>query len=47
MFYWKIKVFKTAEDMNKWVKANSNKYNIRQIFINNKWAVEYKDLIKM
>lgn len=55
MFYWKIKEWpfsdsETAETqraaMLAWIAANGSKYAIRQIFVCNAWAVEYKDLLK-
>lgn len=54
--YWKVKtwLFGTAEEseqqhkkMLDWVANNRNKYEIREFFTNNAWAVENRELIKM
>jgi hypothetical protein len=54
MFYWKIKEWKfcdklSAEQqrqvMNDWCEKHRHRYRIRQIFVNNAWAVEYRDLL--
>lgn len=49
MFYgWKIKTWplnnEAACDM--WIKKNNCKYEIRYIFVNNAFAVEYRPLLK-
>ena len=36
--YWKV---------IDWVASNRSKYEIREFFVNNAWAVEYRELIKM
>lgn len=48
-----LSFFKTLEDseikradMKAWIEKWQNKYAIRQIFVKNAWAVEYKLLIK-
>ena len=41
---WKNKTFKTREAYDKWVAANSHKYQIEQIFVNNGYGVTYKPL---
>lgn len=46
-FYWKTKEFKTYIEMDNWINKNSHKYRIEQIFVNNKYAVQYKDLIRI
>lgn len=47
MFYWSTKTFKSFAAMSEWMDKNKSKYQMRQIFINNGYAVEYKDLIKI
>lgn len=44
---WRIKEFKTREEMLKFIGKNGNKMQWREIFINNKYAIEYKRLIKI
>ena len=53
---WKVKtwLFSTLEEskqqhqkMLDWVASNRAKYEIREFFTNNAWAVEYRELIKM
>lgn len=53
-FYgWRIKEWRhTAtnceekrQEMIDWCKKHEGKYQIRQIFINNAWAVEYRPLL--
>lgn len=55
-FYgWRIKEWKfnssSMEEqrlkMQYWIDKNRDKYEIRPIFINNSWAVEYRYLLKM
>lgn len=46
-FYWKIKTFKTKEQRDAWIEKNFHKYRIEIIFVNNGYAVDYKDLIKI
>ena len=41
---WQTKEFKNYESMNNWVTANSHKYQIEEIFINNGYSVEYRKL---
>lgn len=46
--YWKIKVFKTKEDYDKWMTRNYRKYQIQEIFVNNCYrGVEYRELLKI
>lgn len=47
MFYWKIKTFKTYDAMQAWVEKHKHDYQMRQIFLNNEYGIEYKDLIKI
>lgn len=53
---WKIKTWnftsiadatKQREVMKQWIKKWEHKYQIREIYINNAWAVEYRLCIKM
>ncbi len=54
--YWKVKtwLFSSPEESDQqhqrmldWVANNRSKYEIREFFVNNAWAVEYRELIKM
>jgi hypothetical protein len=56
VFYWKLKEWKItgnleAENQRKkmvdWCEENKHRYEIRQVFIKNAWAVEYRDLVKL
>lgn len=44
---WKTKTWKLSdgEKMKAWIKKWSHKYQIREIFVNNAYAVEYKLLL--
>lgn len=52
---WKIKTWKFNEsnmeekrdEMNDWCYRWRDKYQIRSVFVNNAWAVEYRLLLKM
>lgn len=44
---WRIKEFKTREEMLKFIGKNEHKMQWHEIFINNKYAIEYKRLIKI
>jgi len=53
-FYgWRIKEWRhnatnseeKRQEMIDWCKKHEGKYQIRQIFINNAWAVEYRPLL--
>ena len=44
---WKIKEFKTREEMLNFIDKNKHKMQWHEIFINNKYAIEYKRLIKI
>lgn len=55
-FYgWRVKEWKFNSDnaenkrkeMNDWCEKWKHKYQIRQLFVNNAWAVEYRPLLKM
>ena len=55
-FYgWRVKEWKHNEsnieekrqEMKDWCEKWKHKYQIREIFVNNAWAVEYKLLLKM
>lgn len=41
-----VTVKSQRKKMDDWCSKNASKYQIRQIFVNNSWAVEYRDLIK-
>ena len=41
---WSIKIFKTKKEYNLWVNANSKRYQITEIFVNNAYGVEYRPL---
>ena len=54
-FYgWRIKewphnasnIEEKRQEMIAWCEKNKDKYQIRQIFINNAWAVEYRLLLR-
>ena len=44
---WKIKKFKTFEEMQNFIDKNKTKIQYEQIFINNYYAISYKKLIKI
>ena len=44
---WKIKEFKTKEEMNKFIEKNGHKIQWHEVFINNSYGIEYKKLIKI
>lgn len=53
-FYgWRIKEWKfnssnieeKRKEMQSWIEKFKSKYQIRQVFVNNAWAVEYRLLI--
>lgn len=55
MYYgWRIKEWRynatnceeKRQEMLNWCKKWENKYQIRQIFVNNAWAVEYRPLLQ-
>lgn len=41
---WNTKFFKSEAQMNKWIEQNKKYYKIDVIFVNNGYAVEYKEL---
>ena len=54
-FYgWRIKEWRHCafnieekrKEMIAWCEKNKGKYQIRQVFINNAWAVEYRPLLR-
>lgn len=47
MFYWTIREFNSYANMERFIEQNHHKYQMRQVFTNNKWAVEYKDLSRL
>ena len=44
---WKIKTFKTNEDLQKFINKNKSKIQYSIIFINNGYGLEYKKIIKI
>jgi len=43
---YKTKTFADQISMENWVRANRDKYQIVEIFINNGYGVEYRELIR-
>lgn len=41
---WNIKKFKTAHDQANWIGANSHRFQIVVLYVNNGYAVEFKKL---
>ena len=41
---WTVKKFKTFEAQTAWILANSGRFAINALFVNNGYAVEYKPL---
>jgi vacuolar-type H+-ATPase subunit F/Vma7 len=41
---WSTKVFKTEDELKRWIKKNQNKFQYEIIYINNGYAVEYRKL---
>lgn len=44
---WKVRTFKTKEQLNNFIKRNKNKIQYDIIFVNNGFGIEYKKLIKI
>lgn len=47
---WKFDISNIEEQrlkMESWIDKNRGKYEIRPIFINNSWAVEYRPFLRM
>ena len=44
---WRIKEFKTREEMLNFIGKNGNKMQWHEIFINNKYGIEYKRLLRI
>ena len=44
---WDIKTFKTKNGMQKFIDKNQNKIQWNEIFINNRYAIEYRKLKKI
>jgi hypothetical protein len=42
----KIKEFKTQKDLDNFFEKNKNRYQMKEVFINNSFGVEYKQLLK-
>lgn len=45
--FTKANVEEKRKEMCDWINKWKHKYDIRQIFVNNAWAVEYRMLLKM
>lgn len=41
---WTVKIFKTKEAQDKWVKRNGHRYQIQEIFVNNAYGLEVRKL---
>ena len=41
---WREKYFHTEKERDSWIENNSHKYMITILYVNNRFAVEYKDL---
>lgn len=44
---WRIKTFKTKEEMQNFINKNDHKMQWHEIFVNNEYGIEYKRLIKV
>jgi hypothetical protein len=44
---WKTKTFKTKQAYDRWIERNRNKYQWNEIFVNNAYGVEYRELLKI
>lgn len=42
----KIKEFKTQKQLDDFFEKNKNRYQMQEVFINNSYGVEYKELLK-
>jgi hypothetical protein len=47
MSAWRIKKFKSADDLTRWSERNRHRYEIQFIFVNNGHAVTYRRLRKI
>lgn len=43
--YWQIKCFRTRKTMNDFILKKHGKIQWHEVFVNNRYAIEYKDLI--
>jgi hypothetical protein len=41
---WKVKTFKTAKAFQSWVVKNDKRMQWHEIFVNNRYGVEYRPL---
>ncbi len=41
---WKIKKFKTRQELNAWLDKNKHKVQFVEVFMNNAYGVEYRPL---
>lgn len=44
---WRIKTFKTKEEMQNFIYKNNSKMEWHEIFLNNEYGIEYRRLIKV
>jgi len=44
---WKIKEFKSRDAFQKFWDEHKNKYQMKEVFINNRYGIEYKPLKKI
>lgn len=42
----RIKEFKTQEQLDNFFEKNKQRYQMQEVFINNTYGVEYKELLK-
>ena len=47
MNFWKTKTFKTIESMNNWLAKNDGHIQWVEIYLNNAYGVEYRQLRKV
>lgn len=44
MSYWKTKIFKTKEEMQRFIDIRKNRIEYQEIFVNNEYGIEYREL---
>jgi len=44
---WLVKTFNTEKEKNDFIDSNKENYQMEEIFINNSYGVEYRELLKM
>jgi len=47
MNFWKTRTFKTIEAMNAWLSKNDRLIEWNEIYLNNAYGVEYRQLRKV